>query len=276
MAKKKTPTPGILIAIGGAEDKFEEKYILKRFFELSGAKQARIAILPSASQDERTGPAYHSIFSDFGAKSVDVLALFHHDDAYDIDAVKTLEHATGIFLTGGDQNKITSVLSNTPALEAIKKAYLQGAVVGGTSAGAAALSDPMIGGGSRGSLARSGMAKIAPGLGLAKSLIVDQHFHQRERLGRLMYAVMLNSHLVGVGVDEDTAAIIHPNEQIEVIGRGTVTIVDARKVQMFNPAGVPDKSPMVFSNIALHTLTHGCRFSLKTASLMLERRRRGD
>lgn len=277
MAKKKTSTPGILIAIGGAEDKFEEKYILKRFFELSGAKQARIAILPSASQDERTGPAYQSIFSDFGAKSVDVLALFHHDDAYDTTAAKTLEQATGIFLTGGDQNKITSVLSNTPALEAIKKAYSQqGAVVGGTSAGAAALSDPMIGGGSRGSLARSGMAKIAPGLGLAKSLIVDQHFHQRERLGRLMYAVMLNSHLVGVGVDEDTAAIIHPNEQIEVIGRGTVTVVDARKVQMFNPGSVPDKSPMVFSNIILHTLTHGSRFSLKTASLMLERRRRGD
>ncbi|MBI4851534.1 MAG: cyanophycinase [Acidobacteria bacterium] len=276
MAKKKISTPGILIAIGGAEDKFEEKYILNRFFEFSGGKKACIAILPSASQDERTGPAYHSIFSDFGAKTVDILPIFHHDDAYDETAVKTLEQATGIFLTGGDQNKITAVLSKTPAFEAIQKAHLKGAVIGGTSAGAAALSDPMIGGGSRGSLARSGMAKIAPGLGLAKSLIVDQHFHQRERLGRLMYAVMLNSHLVGVGVDEDTAAVIHPNEQIEVIGRGTVTIVDARKVQMFNPAGVPDKSPLVFSNIVLHTLTHGSRFSLKTSSLILERRSRGD
>jgi len=276
MAKKKNTNPGILIAIGGAEDKFEEKYILNRFFEFSGGKQARIAILPSASEDEQTGTAYHSIFSSFGAKSVDILALFHHDDAYNSTAVKVLEQATGIFLTGGDQNKITAVLSDTPALEAIQKAHLNGAVIGGTSAGAAALSDPMIGGGSRGSLARSGMAKIAPGLGLAKALIVDQHFHQRERLGRLIYAVMLNSHLVGVGVDEDTAAIIHPNEQIEVIGRGTVTIVDGRKVQMYNPASVPDKSPLVFSNIVLHTLTHGNKFSLKTNSLIIERRSRGD
>jgi cyanophycinase len=276
MAKKKTSNPGILMAIGGAEDKFEEKYILKRFFELSGAKQARIVILPSASQDEGTGPAYHAIFSGFGAKSVDVLALFHPDDSHDESAIEILEQATGIFLTGGDQNKITAVLCNTPAIYAIEKAYQNGAVIGGTSAGAAALSDPMIGGGSRGSLARSGMAKIAPGLGLAKSFLVDQHFHQRERLGRLLYAVMLNSHLVGVGVDEDTAAIIYPNQEIEVIGRGTVTVVDARKVKMFNPASVPDKSPMVFSNIVLHTLTHGNKFSLKTSSLILERRSRGD
>jgi cyanophycinase len=134
----------------------------------------------------------------------------------------------------------------------------------------------MIAGGSRGSMARSGMAKIAPGLGLAKSLIIDQHFHQRERLGRLLYAIMLNPELLGLGVDEDTAAIINPDGEIDVIGRGTVTIVDGRKVEMFNPAGVPDKSPMVFSNMVLHTLTHGGRFSLKTKSLILERRSQGD
>jgi cyanophycinase len=274
MAKKKTSNPGVLIAIGGAEDKFEGKFILNRFFELSGGSKARIAILPTASQDERTGPAYHGIFSDFEAESVDILPLFQPEDADDKEAVQILNNATGIFLTGGDQNKILSVLQDSPALEAIRNAHLRGAVIGGTSAGAAALSDPMIGGGSRGSLARSGMAKISPGLGLAKSLIVDQHFHQRERLGRLLYAVMLNPHLVGVGVDEDTAAIIYPNEEIDAIGRGTVTIIDGRKVKMFNPASAPDKSPLVFSNMVLHTLTHGCRFSLKTNSLILERRAR--
>lgn len=274
MTKKSSAKSGILMAIGGAEDKFEEKFILNRFFEFSGGKKARIAILPTASQDERTGPAYHKIFSDFGAQNVEVLSLFHHEDAYEKEAIEILDHSTAIFLTGGDQNKILSVLSETPALEAVERAHLRGAIIGGTSAGAAALSDPMIAGGSRGSLARSGMAKVAPGLGLAKSIIVDQHFHQRERLGRLLYAVMLHPHLVGVGVDEDTAAIIYPDDKIDVIGRGTVTVVDARKVNMFNPASVPDKSPLVFSNIALHTLTHGCKFSIKTASLILERRKK--
>lgn len=273
MVRKKAGKQGPLIAIGGAEDRFEEKFILNKFFELSGAKKSRIAVLPTASQDERTGPAYHRIFTDFGAAAVDVLPIFRREDANDPDSVKILAKATGIFMTGGDQNKILTAFDGSDCLAAIREANAKGAVVGGTSAGAAALSDPMIAGGSRGSMARSGMAKIAPGLGLAKSLIVDQHFHQRERLGRLLYAVLLHPHLCGVGVDEDTAAIIHPNDEIDVIGRGTVTIIDGRKVEMFNPAGVPDKSPLVFSNVVLHTLTHGGRFSLKTKSLILERRR---
>ncbi|MEW6729966.1 MAG: cyanophycinase [Acidobacteriota bacterium] len=267
--------PGTLLVIGGAEDKYEEKYILTRFFELSGGKRANIAILPTASQDERTGTAYQKIFMDFGARSVQVLPLFQREDADEL-ATRILENASGIFLTGGDQNKILAVLHGSEALTAIQKAHTRGTVIGGTSAGAAALSDPMIAGGSRGSLARSGMAKIAPGLGIAKSLIIDQHFHQRERLGRLLYAVILHPKLIGLGVDEDTAAIIYPNGDIDVIGRGTVTIVDGSKLKMFNPASVPDKSPIVFSNMKLHTLTHGGRFSLKTKSLILERRNQGD
>jgi cyanophycinase len=277
MVKKKNgERPGTLIVIGGAEDRFEEKFILNRFFELAGGKHSQIAILPTASQDERTGTAYQGIFNDFGAHSVEVVPLFQHEDADEPAAAEILEQATGIFLTGGDQNKILSVLHGTEAMRAIQRAHSKGAVIGGTSAGAAALSDPMIAGGSRGSLPRSGMAKIAPGLGLARPFIVDQHFHQRERLGRLLYAVMLHPKLMGLGVDEDTAAIIYSNDEIEVIGRGTVTIVDGSKLKMFNPASVPDKSPMVFSNMVLHTLTHGGKFSIKTKTLILERRTHGD
>src|SRR5262249_31071870 len=212
MAKKTNGTgSGALIVIGGAEDRYEEKFILNRFHLMAGGRRARIAILPTASQDERTGTAYHSIFSDFGARSVEVLPLFRSEDAEETAAVDVLDKATGIFLTGGDQNKILSVLIGTASLHAIQRAHERGAVIGGTSAGAAALSNPMIAGGSRGSLPRSGMAKIAPGLGLAKSFIIDQHFHQRERLGRLLYAVILHPKLIGLGVDEDTAAIINPD-----------------------------------------------------------------
>jgi cyanophycinase len=277
MAKKKDGAhSGALIVIGGAEDRFEEKFILYRFFEMAGSKKAHIAILPTASQDERTGTAYHGIFTDFGARSVEVLPLFKHEDADEPGTVHILENATGIFLTGGDQNKILAVLYGTEALRAIVRAHAKGAVIAGTSAGAAALSDPMIAGGGRGSLPRSGMAKIEPGLGLARRFIIDQHFHQRERLGRLLYAVMLHPKLMGLGVDEDTAAIIELGENIEVIGRGTVTIIDGSKLKMFNPASVPDKSPMAFSNMVFHTLTHGGKFSIKTKSLLLERRTQGD
>jgi cyanophycinase len=277
MAKKRNGAQqGALIVIGGAEDRYEEKFILNHFFNLAGGRRAHIAIIPTASQDERTGGAYQAIFNDFGAHSVNVLPLFRHEDAEEPSAISTLKEATGIFLTGGDQNKILSVLYGTEALHAIVRAHSRGAVVAGTSAGAAALSDPMIAGGTRGSLARSGMAKLAPGLGLARTFIIDQHFHQRERLGRLIYAVILHPSLIGLGVDEDTAAIIHPNDEIEVLGRGTVTIIDGSKLKMFNPASVPDKSPMVFSNMVLHTLTHGGKFSVKTKSLILERRTQGD
>lgn len=265
------------MAIGGAEDRYEEKFILNHFYTLAGGKKSKIAVLPSASADERTGAAYHRIFSDFGAAKVEVLPLFKRDDADDDGVVKTLQRATGIFMTGGDQNKIMAVLESSRALDAIVAAHERGAVVGGTSAGAAALSNPMIAGGVRGSMARSGMAKIASGLGLAKGFIVDQHFNQRERLGRLLYAVMLHPQSLGIGVDEDTAAIIKPDlDEVEVIGRGTVTIVDGTQVKMFNLASVPDKSPIVYSGIVLHSFTHGSRFSIKTRTLVMERRAHGE
>lgn len=268
---------GPLMAIGGAEDRYEEKFILNRFYTLAGGKKSKIVVLPSASADERTGAMYHGIFSDFGAAKVEVLPLFKREDADSDAVVKTLRNATGIFMTGGDQNKIMAVLEASRALDAIVAANKRGAVVGGTSAGAAALSNPMIAGGLRGSMARSGMAKIANGLGLATGFIVDQHFNQRERLGRLLYAVMLHPQYLGIGVDEDTAAIIKLDlGEVEVIGRGTVTIVDGTQVKMFNPASVPDKSPMVYSGMILHSFTHGSRFSINTRTLVMERRAHGD
>jgi cyanophycinase len=268
--------PGALMAIGGAEDKFEEKFILKNFFDLCGGKDAKIAIIPTASRLETTGSAYQAIFNDFGVQSVEVLPLFRRADANDPAVARVFEQATGIFMTGGDQSKILAVLGGTESLLAIQDANGRGAVIGGTSAGASALSDPMIAVGRPGSMARSGMVKLTTGLGLTKAFIVDQHFHQRERLGRLMYSVMLYPGMVGVGVDEDTAAILNPGGGcIDVIGRGTVTIVDGSELKMYNPASVPHLAPMVFSNMVLHSLTHGCRYSLEDRELEMDRRSAG-
>jgi cyanophycinase len=264
------------MAIGGAEDKFQEKHILQVFWQLSGGRRARVAILPTASREEETGAAYREIFAGFGVKSADVVGLFHKTEAEDPQAVSTLDRATGIFMTGGDQNKILAVLHGTEAMAAIHRAHSKGACIGGTSAGASALSNPMIAGGRRGSLPRSGMVKIAPGLGLTSRYLIDQHFNQRERLGRLVYAVLLYPEMIGVGVDEDTAAVFRPGGGIDVIGRGTVTIVNPRSVTMHDPASVPDMSPMAFSNMELATLTHGFHYSTETHSLVLERRVSGQ
>jgi cyanophycinase len=183
---------------------------------------------------------------------------------------KELSKATGIFMTGGDQNKIVGILRGTAALSAIQTAYANGATVGGTSAGASAMSDPMIGGGLVGSLARSGMVKLQGGLGLTTTLLVDQHFHQRNRLGRLLTAVMSYPNMLGVGVDEDTAALVTDDGKLSVIGRGTVTIVDPRDMHSPNLATAPDKSPIPFSNMVLHTLVHGGQFDLNKRTFIAQ------
>ena len=262
--------PGTLMLIGGAEDKFETKYLLKVFFDASRGRRSRICILPSASEEEDSGTIYHQVFTEFGARYVRVLPLFKRADADPPDVARELSKATGIFMTGGDQNKIVGILHGTAALRAIQAAYAHGATVGGTSAGASAMSNPMIAGGLVGSLARSGMVKLHKGLGLTTALLVDQHFHQRNRLGRLLTAVMLYPNMLGVGVDEDTAAMVTHDGRLSVMGRGTVTIVDPRHLHSPNLAIAPDKSPIPFSNMVLHTLVHGGKFDLNKRALVAE------
>lgn len=268
--KRRAARHGVLMLIGGAEDKFEAKYLLKVFFDASGGRRSRIAILPSASEFEDSGAIYHQVFTAFGARYVRTLPLFNRADADLPDVAKELSKATGIFMTGGDQNKIVGILHGTAALRAIQTAYANGATVGGTSAGASAMSDPMIGGGLVGSLARSGMVKLQAGLGLTTTLLVDQHFHQRNRLGRLLTAVMSYPDMLGVGVDEDTAAMVTDDGKLSVMGRGTVTIVDPREMQSVNLATAPDKSPIAFSRMMLHTLVHGGRFDLNRRTMIAE------
>jgi cyanophycinase len=260
--KRTAARPGTLMLIGGAEDKFEQKYLLKNFFDVSGGRRARLTILPSASEYEDSGAIYQQVFAEFGAHSVSILPLFSREEADLPDIARKLAKATGIFMTGGDQSKIVSILHGTASLRAIVSAYERGATIGGTSAGAAAMSDPMIAGGLGGQLARSRLVKLGQGLGLTTSLIVDQHFQQRKRLGRLLTAVLTYPTMLGLGVDEDTAALVTADGQVSVIGRGTVTILDASEAQSANLATISDKSPIAFSGMVLHTLVHGGRFDI--------------
>ncbi len=265
--KRRAARPGTLMLIGGAEDKFEQKYLLKNFFDISGGRRARLLILPSASEYEDSGVVYQQVFTEFGARSVRILPVFNRNEADLPDVAKELAKATGIFMTGGDQSKIVSILHGTASLRAIVTAYERGATIGGTSAGASAMSDPMIAGGLGGQLARSRLVKLGQGLGLTTSLIVDQHFQQRKRLGRLLTAVLTYPQMIGLGVDEDTAALVK-DEQVSVIGRGTVTIVDASEAQSANLATISDKSPIAFSGMVLHTLVHGGRFDINKRQII--------
>lgn len=255
--------------IGGSVDQHQEKFILRSFREYSGGPKARITILPSGSSLDEAGTEYQEVFEDFGVEWVKVLPLFSHDDASSQEMARDIANSTGIFLTGGDQSKIVRILKGTPALEAIWNAYeTRGAVIAGTSAGAAALSSPMIASGSKGSLPRSAMAKLSDGLGFTRYLLIDQHFHQRDRLGRLIAASMSYPHMLGVGVDEDTAAIVTPDDRLQVIGRGTVTIVDACQALSFNPNTTPSGSPLAFSELTLHMLIPGGEFDLNKRTII--------
>lgn len=255
--------------IGGAEDKLQEKFILRTVYQFCGGSRARITILPSASISDESASEYKEIFTDFGVEKVEVVPLFNRKDANEPNLVKELESSTGIFLAGGDQSKMVKILQGTKAYHAILNCYQKnGGVIAGTSAGAAAVSNPMIASGPKGSIPRSGMAKIASGLGLSHYLLVDQHFHQRDRMGRLISGVLSYPHMLGIGIDEDTAAVVSSQDQLSVIGRGTVTIIDACQAQCLNPSTTPQGSPLAFSELIIHMLIAGDLFDLNRRTVI--------
>ena len=223
--------------IGGAEDKSPKngEEILIRFLDLAGKKRARIAVIPTASEEpEEAGKTYVEVFTKLGARAVDVLEIAERRDANDGQAIELLEQASGIFITGGDQARLVSLLVGTKVMECIRQRNAEGVVVAGTSAGASAVANHMLVGGtglagnSNDAAARKGMVELVSGFGLLQDLIIDQHFSERGRMGRLLAAFAANPGLVGVGLDEDTAVLITRNGNLEVLGSGMVTIVDGR------------------------------------------------
>jgi cyanophycinase len=221
---------GILMPIGGAEDKKNHRTILRHFVQLSGGKHARIVIIPSASAYAiQTAATYTKLFTQMGVLDVHCLHLGNQREAQNLVNIKRLKNATGIFITGGDQVRLMGYLQGTPVGMAILHAYRKGAVIAGTSAGASAMSQKMIAF-SYGSLTPNNKTvHLGTGLGLAPSVIIDQHFSQRQRLARLLLAVQKHPGHMGLGIDEDTAAVITPGNGLEIIGSGSVTVVDNRR-----------------------------------------------
>jgi cyanophycinase len=252
---------GPLVAIGGAEDKFRDRTILRRFTELAGGDDARIAIVPTASAIDDAGQRYKAIFLELGASAAEVLFVGRRDDANADELVGLIEHSTGIFLTGGNQVRVASMLGGTRMAEALVQRHRQGVPVGGTSAGASVMSAVMVAGGRSGATPRPHNAQMSPGLGLIDTVIIDQHFRERDRVGRLVTMVSHNPGLVGLGIDEDTAAVIWPDGRLEVIGRGSVLIVDGSRM-LSDVYAARGRRPLTIANVIMHFVAEGGTFDL--------------
>jgi len=255
---------GWIIAIGGAENKENDRRILERFVRASGGAHADIVVIPTASRMHETGSRYEQLFADTGAARVTVMDFDTRRDACEPGRLERLEQASGIFFTGGNQLRLTTLLGGTPVAKLIRAANARGVTVGGTSAGASILSEHMIAAGDEGSAVVAGSVRLAPGLGLTNRFIIDQHFRQRDRLGRLLTALAYNPFAVGIGLDEDTAAVIGPDETVEVEGSGGVTIVDAAEVSYSSIDSVEEGQPACVLGLKLHILVAGATFNLHT------------
>lgn len=266
-----TQTRGYLMPIGGAEDKIRERLILSRFTALTGGEDARIVVVPTASSFfKESGERYSGLFTDLGVASVQVLPVQTREQANDQACAELVGTASGIFFGGGNQLKLATVFGGTRTLRAIQCRFAEGATVGGTSAGASALGSYMIAFGSTGSTPKKRQVYISPGLGLVQDICFDQHFKQRDRIGRLLSAVAQNPMLLGMGLDEDTAAVIHPDDTLEVVGSGGVMILDGASMTHTDAPDVKGHKPIAITDVHLHVLTHGYGFDLRTRRPVLQ------
>lgn len=255
---------GTLMAIGGAEDKVRERVILRAFVEAAGGPDANLVVLATASELAETGDRYVALFESMHADTVEVLRVRSREDALDAGSgvLDLLEFASGLFITGGSQLRISAALGGTAIADTIRRRHAEGMVVAGTSAGAAVLSEHMISMGDSGATPRRRLVQMAKGLGLAPDLVVDQHFRQRDRLGRLVTALSYNPEPLGVGVDEDTAAVVEDGV-MRVIGSGAVTVIDASGLRYTDSPEVRRGQPLALLGLKLDFLTAGCRYDLR-------------
>ena len=255
---------GWIVPIGGAEDKESRRRILKRYVDLCGGRDADIVVIPTASRKPDTGARYEDLFGRLEAGRATSIDFAVREDGHRDEYLRRIDDASGVFFTGGNQLRISTILGGTPAAKLIRERNAHGVHVAGTSAGASILSEHMIAFGKEGSSPRAGSVRLAPGLGLTNRFIIDQHFRQRDRLGRLVAALAYNPFAIGIGLDEDTAAFIDPNNVIEVEGSGAVTIVDADGLEFSSMAEVSLSQPVCLLGLKVHILVQGATFNLHT------------
>jgi cyanophycinase len=257
-----------LLIIGGAEDKLGRSVVLKRFVRLAGGRSSRIVIIPTASSFvDEVAETYTRVFTRLRAGSdIEVVHAPSRAAAHDPELVARLERSTGVFMSGGSQLKLSQFLVGTPVGDAIHAAYGRGVVIAGTSAGASIMSRFMISLGDEGLTPRQRSSQLTAGLGLLEDVIVDQHFDQRGRYGRLMSLVANSPNLLGIGIDENTAVEIRDDRVMTIVGTGGVFVIDARNAV----TDAPDArrgAPLLVSGAVVHSLPTGATFDLRSVTL---------
>jgi len=253
---------GYVIPIGGAEEKFRNPEILDRFVELCGGKGARVGIIPTASELEDTGRNYEKLFRKLGVTHARVLAFETREDCQSSSELEYIEKCDGVFMTGGNQLRLSTTIGGTAVAQLIRRRNAVGMHVAGTSAGAAFMPEHMIAGGKEGSTPSPDMVTMAPGLGLTNNFIIDQHFRERDRLGRLLTALAYNPFALGMGLDEDTAAFIRPGDDFEVVGSGGITVIDPTDISYSSMDRARRGEPVSLIGVKLHILVAGGRFDI--------------
>ena len=255
-------TRGYIIPVGGAEEKIGDVAILRRFAELCGGGGCRIAIIPTASMLTETGSRYEELFHGLGVKEARSIPIVQRADGNRKEWLDILDGVDGIFLTGGNQLRLSTMIGGTEVAKALRRRNREGVHIAGTSAGAAFLCEHMIAFGKEGASPRARIVTLAPGLGLTNRVIIDQHFRQRDRLGRLLTALAYNPFAIGIGLDENTGAFIAPDETLEVVGSGALTIVDASGLEFSSMARVRKNDVVCLIGLKLHILDQGSTFNL--------------
>lgn len=263
---------GKLVVIGGSEDREGDCSILKEFVTLAGGARSRIVVMTVATDLFREAMAeYKAAFKSLGVDHVEAYDVSQRVDADDEEALAAIEKATGIFFTGGDQLKITALLGGTRMHDLLHDKYRKGAVIAGTSAGAAMMSNSMFISGASDSNPRLGAMEIGPGMDFLLGAMIDTHFSQRGRIGRLLTAVAHYPQDIGLGVDENTALIVEGKE-FRVIGEGAVTVVDAGAITFTNLPDIGEDESLALYDVKLHVLPEGHRFNLEKREPIVEKR----
>lgn len=254
---------GNLIIIGGAEDKKGDKEILKRVAKYIDPKNKKLIIATIATQyPEKSYENYKNIFSNLGVENIDKLDISNREEAFKKENIELINDANLLFFTGGDQLRITSMIGGTPVYDAIKNLCINGGLIAGTSAGASVMSDTMIVEGEDDESPHKCTLKMSPGLGLVNNIIIDQHFAQRGRIGRLLTAIAQNPEVLGIGIDEDTAIVVSDKGTAEVIGSGAVYFIDGSSISYSNVSEQYSDEILSMFNVKIHVLKEGNRFNL--------------
>lgn len=262
-----------LIIIGGGEDKHTDKEILKEVVYLSGKDRANILVVTTAtSYPLEVGEEYRRVFYDLGVNAVDTINIASRKEANQKQIIKSLNDIDCVFFVGGDQLRISSILGGTEFHYCIQNKLQEGLIIAGTSAGASMMSEVMVVEGDEEDAPRKCTVKMAPGMGFLKGVIIDQHFNQRGRIGRLLGAVAQNPYTLGIGIDEDTAIIVNRDNEIRVLGSGVITIVDGKNIGFTNISEQYPDEPLAITNVNVHILPTGYKFSLtnRRASILEE------